>query len=429
MGKNIVALGTQWGDEGKGKIVDHLTPDVMAVVRFQGGHNAGHTLKVNGKKTILSLIPSGILHPHVFCFIGSGVVLSPKALMGEIQKLESEGLEVRDRLKVSGGCPIILPTHIALDAAREQKLQTGAIGTTKRGIGPAYEDFVARRGLRLCDLMQPMRVKAALTELLEYHNFLLTQYYGASSICVPDLIAEILEEVQPLRKMVADVSYWLETFKEEGKNILFEGAQGALLDINHGTYPFVTSSNTLAAQASIGAGIGLHALDSILGITKAYTTRVGNGFFPTELTDSIGRYLGEKGQEFGSVTERPRRCGWLDAVALRHVAKLNSLTGLCVTKLDVLDELDEIKICTEYRFGEDKIEPQYFDAHLLSNYIPQYETLPGWQSSTAGITDYSALPENAKRYLDRIESLVGVKIDMISTGPAREAVIVRNKFW
>ena len=429
MGRNVVILGSQWGDEGKGKIVDLLTDKASVVARFQGGHNAGHTLVIDGKKTALHLIPSGILRSHVNCVIGNGVVVAPDALLKEIQMLEERGVKVRGRLKVSGSCPLILPYHIALDQAREAARGNAKIGTTGRGIGPAYEDKVARRGLRLSDLANIERFAEKLKEVMDYHNFALTEYYKADPVDFDQTLALVKEWAQVLLPMKADVTKILHDAREAGENILFEGAQGSLLDIDHGTYPFVTSSNTTAGSTATGSGFGPLYLDDVLGITKAYTTRVGSGPFPTELHCEIGRYLGEKGHEFGTTTGRERRCGWFDAVALRQAVRVNSISGICLTKLDVLDGLDEIKICVGYQDvnGNDAGMPMHADD--FENITPVYETMRGWSSVTVGVQRLEDLPEAAKNYICRIEELTGAPVDVVSTGPDRvETVVLKHAF-
>ncbi len=429
MGRNVVILGSQWGDEGKGKIVDLLTDKASVVARFQGGHNAGHTLVIDGKKTALHLIPSGILRSHVNCVIGNGVVVAPDALIKEIQMLEERGVKVRGRLKVSGSCPLILPYHIALDQAREAARGNAKIGTTGRGIGPAYEDKVARRGLRLSDLANIERFAEKLREVMDYHNFALTEYYKADPVDFDQTLALVKEWAQVLLPMKADVTKILHDAREAGENILFEGAQGSLLDIDHGTYPFVTSSNTTAGSTATGSGFGPLYLDYVLGITKAYTTRVGSGPFPTELHCEIGRYLGEKGHEFGTTTGRERRCGWFDAVALRQAVRVNSISGICLTKLDVLDGLDEIKICVGYQDvnGNDAGMPMHADD--FENITPVYETMRGWSSVTVGVQRLEDLPEAAKNYICRIEELTGAPVDVVSTGPDRvETVVLKHAF-
>lgn len=429
MGKNVVILGSQWGDEGKGKVVDLLTDKVDCVVRFQGGHNAGHTLVINGKKTILRLIPSGILHDDVVCLIGNGVVLSPSAFLTEVAELENNAVNVREKLRISTACSLLLPIHVALDKAREAHLGKDAIGTTGRGIGPAYEDKIARRGIRMSDLRDTAKLSEKLREVMEYHNFMLKNYYKAETVDFQQSYDELLVQSAALLPLMDDVAAMLHEFRREGKNILFEGAQGTFLDVDHGTYPFVTSSNTTAGGASTGSGFGPLYLDYVLGITKVYTTRVGAGPFPTELLDDIGASIAKRGHEFGSVTGRPRRCGWFDAVALRRAAYINSLSGLCVTKLDVLDELAIIKICVGYHINGEMVDSLQFDAESLINCEPVYEEMPGWQSSTYGMTDYNQLPPNAKAYLKRLEEVVEVPIDIISTGPDRQhTILLRHPF-
>lgn len=427
MGKNIVILGSQWGDEGKGKIVDLLMEQASVVVRFQGGHNAGHTLVIDGEKTVLRLIPSGILRPHVQCLIGNGVVLSPTALLQEIGELERRQIPVTDRLRISEACTLILPYHVAIDQAREKAKGNAKIGTTGRGIGPAYEDKVARRALRFGDLFDEKRFASKLAEVLDYHNFILQHYHQHEPIDFNSLLENILSLVPQLFPMKADVSALLAAHRGMGHNIIFEGAQGTLLDVDHGTYPFVTSSNTVAGAASVGSGFGARYLDYILGITKAYTTRVGSGPFPTELQDEVGKRLAERGNEFGSVTGRPRRCGWLDLVILRRSHQMNSFSGLCITKLDVLDGLDTVRICVGYQLQDKVISELPSLADDLALCFPVYEDLPGWQESTLGVKTFDALPLHAKKYLLRIEELAGVPIDMISTGPDRnETIILRH---
>ena len=427
MAKNVVVIGTQWGDEGKGKIVDWLTDDVAGVVRFQGGHNAGHTLVVNGKKTILRLLPSGMLHPHVTCFIGNGVVLSPEALLQEIDELTAAGLDVVNRLRISQACPLILPYHVALDQAREIKKGAEKLGTTGRGIGPAYEDKVARRAIRLNDLLSPQRFSDKLVEVLDYHNFVLTKYLGVPAISFDSVFEPTLKMAERLKPMIADVSAELNKLMQEGKQLLFEGAQAALLDVDHGTYPYVTSSNCLAGQASAGAGVGPQSLHYVLGITKAYATRVGSGPFPTELEDEVGERLRKRGNEFGSVTGRPRRCGWFDAAALKRAAQINGLTGLCITKLDVLDGLETLRICTGYQVGGKVTDILPYGAENIADCVPIYEDHPGWKDSTFGIKQWDQLPKAAQTYLRRMETLVGAPIAIISTGPDREETIVLQR--
>ncbi len=426
--RNIVVLGTQWGDEGKGKIVDLLTDRVSAVVRFQGGHNAGHTLVIDGKKTVLHLIPSGILREGVTCMIGNGVVLCPEALATEMAMLEKNGIPVKERLRVSPACTLILPYHIALDQAREAAKSEGKkIGTTGRGIGPAYEDKVARRGLRVDDLFYPERLKEKLTEILEYHNFILTNYFKQDAISVEKTYKTCLEAAELLKDLVEDIPHALHKARENGESLLFEGAQGTLLDIDHGTFPFVTSSNTTAGGTATGSGFGPLYLDYVLGITKAYTTRVGGGPFPTELDDDIGQYLGEKGHEFGATTGRARRCGWLDTVALKRAIQVNSVTGICLTKLDVLDGLKTIKICTSYECPEKgTLETTPVGAEGYERVKPTYIEMPGWDDNTFAVTEFDKLPQAALNYIAKIEEIVGVPIDIVSTGPDRVETIVRR---
>jgi len=429
MAKNVVVLGTQWGDEGKGKIVDLLTENVTAVVRFQGGHNAGHTLVIDGQKTVLHLIPSGVLREGVLCLIGNGVVLSPEALLAEMAELESRGVPVRERLRLSPACPLILPYHAALDIAREKARGDAKIGTTGRGIGPAYEDKAARRGLRLGDLRNPARFEAKLRDVMDYHNFVLREYYKVPQIDVQQTLEQSLRHGETLLPLMADVPALLHEYRMAGKRILFEGAQGALLDIDHGTYPFVTSSNTTAGGTATGSGFGPLYLDYVLGITKAYTTRVGSGPFPTELFDEVGAHLARRGHEFGATTGRPRRCGWFDAVSLREVVRINSVSGLCITKLDVLDGLETINMCVGYEDSSGHIVGTPRDSADFESLVPIYETVAGWEGSTLGITEWGQLPLNARRYIDRIAEVVGVGVDIVSTGPDRtETIILRDPF-
>ena len=429
MNKHVVVLGTQWGDEGKGKIVDLLTDQAEVVVRFQGGHNAGHTLVINGEKTVLHLIPSGILRDHVKCFIGNGVVLSPEALLAEMAKLEATGVPVRERLSLSAACPLILPYHVSLDVARQLKRGDAKIGTTGRGIGPAYEDKVARRGLRLGDLAVPVRFAERLKEVLDYHNFVLTQYYGVAAIDYQQCHDDTLTMGEQLLPMMTDVTTALQQFRQAGARILFEGAQGTLLDIDHGTYPFVTSSNTTAGGTATGSGFGPLYLDYVLGITKAYTTRVGGGPFPTELFDETGARLAERGHEFGATTGRARRCGWFDAVALKQAVNINSVSGLSLTKLDVLDGLESIRICVAYHDANGRAVPAPVDAEDYLKIVPVYEEVPGWSESTIGIQSLEDLPHQARHYIHRIEETVGAPIDIISTGPDRvETIVLRHPF-
>lgn len=429
MGRNIIIVGTQWGDEGKGKIVDMLTDHVQGVVRFQGGNNAGHTLVINNEKTVLRLLPSGILREGVKSFIGNGVVVSPSALIKEIEELELRHVPVCERLVISQSCCLLLPYHVAVDQAREKAKGKQALGTTGRGIGPAYEDKIARRALRMSDLLHPDRFAAKLKDVAEYHNFVLTQFFAGEAIPYQAVLEQTLAFADKIRPMVADVAALLAQYHQEGKNLLFEGAQGTYLDIDHGTYPFVTSSNTTAGGAATGSGFGPLQFDQVLGLTKAYTTRVGSGPFVTELTDETGQLLAKRGNEFGSVTGRPRRCGWFDAVLLKRSAQVNSLSGLAMMKLDILDEFDTIKICTAYRHKGKLLTLPPADTETFAECEPVYEELPGWKSSTYGVTQWEKLPENAQKYLKRIEALVGVPIDLVSTGPGREeTVILRHPF-
>jgi adenylosuccinate synthase len=429
MSKNVVVLGTQWGDEGKGKIVDLLTDQAGVVVRFQGGHNAGHTLVIDGKKTVLHLIPSGILRDNVACLIGNGVVLSPEAVLKEIAELEAAGVPVRARLKISPACPLILPYHVALDQARESRRGEDKIGTTGRGIGPAYEDKVGRRGLRLGDLQDEQRFARKLRDVMEYHNFFLEKYYQVEPLSVEKVLAETLEMGRELLPMMADVAGILHQYRRDGANIMFEGAQGSLLDIDHGTYPFVTSSNTTAGGTATGSGFGPLYLDYVLGITKAYTTRVGSGPFPTELFDATGAHLAKKGHEFGATTGRPRRCGWFDAVALRTAVNINSVSGLCLTKLDVLDGLETIRICVGYNREDGKPAHNPMDSDDYAGLVPIYEEVPGWSESTLGAKTLAELPAAARSYIQKIEAVVGAPIDIISTGPDRvETIVLRHPF-
>ena len=429
MARNVVVIGTQWGDEGKGKIVDWLTDEVAAVVRFQGGHNAGHTLVVNGKKTVLRLIPSGILHPEVICYIGNGVVLSPQALLQEIDELAVAGVEVMTRLRISEACPLILPYHVAIDQAREMALGLAKLGTTGRGIGPCYEDKVARRAIRLHDLYFPERFKEKLVEVLDFHNFVLKHYLKSDTVSVDSVFDSTLKMGERLKPMIADVSADLNRLMADGRSLLFEGAQAALLDVDHGTYPYVTSSNCLAGQASAGAGVGPQALNYVLGITKAYATRVGSGPFPTELENDIGERLRKRGNEFGSITGRPRRCGWCDAAALKRAAQINGLSGLCITKLDVLDGLETLRICTGYKIDGRVMDILPYGADSIAHCEPIFENHAGWSESTYGVKTWEGLPKAAQVYLKRIEALVGTSIDLVSTGPDRdETVVIKHPF-
>jgi len=427
MGKFVIVIGTQWGDEGKGKLIDLLAERAAAVARFQGGHNAGHTLVIGGRKTVLSLIPSGILRDAVRCFIGNGVVLSLEALSIEADMLLERGIPVFERLRVSPSCPLILPSHVALDRAREQARGANAIGTTGRGIGPAYEDKVARRAVRVADLFDHARFAAKLAEVLEFHNFVLERYFEQPAIDLQRTLDEQLALGERIRPVVADVSQAIYELRRAGANVLFEGAQAAMLDVDLGTYPYVTSSNTTACYAGTGTGIGPRVFDEVIGIVKAYTTRVGAGPFPTELFDATGAQLAEVGREFGSVTGRKRRCGWFDSVVLRRCVVQSSVTGLVMTKLDVLDALETIKICVAYRVGGRTLSEPPLLGDTYADAEPVYEELPGWRQSTVGITEYAALPGNARRYLERIETLAGIPIDMVSTGPDRTETIVRRQ--
>jgi adenylosuccinate synthase len=435
MSKNVVVIGTQWGDEGKGKVVDWLTDHAQGVVRFQGGHNAGHTLVIGGAKTVLHLIPSGILRQHVVCYIGNGVVLSPQALLKEMDTLQEAGIDVYDRLRISEACPLILPYHEALDKAREAAKGAGKIGNTGRGIGPAYEDKVARRAIRLQDLFQRERFAAKLGEVLDYHNFVLKNYFNAAPVDFQQTLDGALALADRLRPLVLDVPRALYEANKAGQNLLFEGAQGTLLDIDHGTYPFVTSSNCISGAACAGSGIGPQHLHYVLGITKAYTTRVGSGPFPTELYDAeakrdpIGEGLAKRGHEFGSTTGRARRCGWFDAAALKRSIQINGVSGLCITKLDVMDGMETVRIGIGYR-----IDGQFSDilpagADALAGCEPVYEEMPGWKESTVGVRNYDDLPKAARSYLERIAAICAVPVDMVSTGPDRdETIVLRHPF-
>jgi len=435
MNKNVVVIGTQWGDEGKGKIVDWLTDHAQGVVRFQGGHNAGHTLVIGNKKTVLHLIPSGILRAEVQCYIGNGVVLSPQALLTELRMLEEAGVNVRSRLKISEACPLILPYHVALDQAREAAKGTAKIGTTGRGIGPAYEDKVARRAIRLQDMFYRERFAAKLGEVLDYHNFVLKNYFQTETVDFQRTLEDTLALAEQIKPMVADVSNMLYLANQQGQRLLFEGAQGALLDVDHGTYPFVTSSNTIAGGASTGSGVAPQMLNYVLGITKAYTTRVGSGPFPTELYDAvdkldpIGKQLATRGHEFGSTTGRARRCGWFDAAALKRSIQVNGVSGLCITKLDVMDGMETVQIGVGYSIGGTTHDIFPVGAEALDHCEPIYEEMPGWSESTVGIKRYEDLPVAAKNYLKRMEEVCGVPIDIISTGPDRdETIVLRHPF-
>jgi len=430
MGKNVVVLGTQWGDEGKGKIVDLLTERANYVVRYQGGHNAGHTLVINGEKTVLHLIPSGILRENVTSIIGNGVVLSPEALMKEMKGLEDRGIPVRERLLLSEACPLILQYHVAMDLAREKARGDKAIGTTGRGIGPAYEDKVARRGLRVGDLFDKETFAVKLKEIVEYYNFQLVHYYKAEAVDYDKVLNDVLAIADILTGMVVDVSELLDNARKRGDLVMFEGAQGTLLDIDHGTYPYVTSSNTTAGGVATGSGLGPRYVDYVLGIVKAYSTRVGAGPFPTELFDDVGEYLGQKGNEFGATTGRRRRTGWLDAIAVRRAVQINSLSGFCLTKLDVLDGLETVKICVGYRMPDGReVTTTPLAAEGWEGIEPIYESMPGWTESTFGVKTPEGLPQAAHNYIKRIEELTGVPVDIISTGPDRsETMILRDPF-
>ena len=429
MGKNVVVIGTQWGDEGKGKIVDLLTDKADAVVRFQGGHNAGHTLVIQGRKTVLHLIPSGILRKDVRCLIGNGVVLSPTALLEELEMLEAGGVEARGRMGISESCPVILPYHIALDQARETARGNKAIGTTGRGIGPCYEDKVSRRGIRLGEMLDEEHFKERLREVMDYHNFALEHFFKFETVDYQQVLDEALAQAEQIRPLIEDVPGTLHGLRRHGRSVMFEGAQGALLDIDHGTYPYVTSSNTTAGGAATGSGVGPRDIDYVLGIVKAYTTRVGAGPFPTELFDDDGEHLGVKGHEFGATTGRKRRCGWLDTVALRRSLQINSVTGMCITKLDVLDGLDTVKICVAYKLDGREVDAPPVGADRFAQCEPVFIEMPGWKESTVGLKSRDALPETARAYLRKVEELCETPIDIISTGPDREeTVVLRHPF-
>lgn len=428
MGKSVVVLGTQWGDEGKGKIVDLLTEKAAAVVRFQGGHNAGHTLVINGEKTALHLIPSGILRDGVRCVIGNGVVVAPDALLKEVRALEERGVPVMERLRVSQACPLILPYHVALDQARELKRGNAKIGTTGRGIGPAYEDKVSRRGLRVDDLYQP-EFAEKLKDVMEYHNFSLTKYYGVEAVSYEETLASCMDWAAQIKDIVVDAVDLVHTIREDGGDIMFEGAQGTLLDIDHGTYPFVTSSNTTAGGVATGSGVGPLYLDQILGITKAYTTRVGSGPFPTELFDEVGKHLADIGKEKGTTTGRDRRCGWFDAMLVKHAIRVNSINTICLTKLDVLDGLETIKVCIGYQDVDGNSLKVPASADQFAKVTPVYKELPGWTETTFGAKTIEQLPANARAYIRFIEDAIGAPIDIISTGPDRvETIVLRHSF-
>ncbi len=429
MGKNVVIIGTQWGDEGKGKVVDLLTDKAQAVARFQGGHNAGHTLVIEGKQTVLHLIPSGILRDNVRCLIGNGVVLSPSALLEEIDMLEQGGVPASSRLGISESCPLILPYHVALDAAREKARGKKAIGTTGRGIGPAYEDKVSRRGIRLGEIFDVPHITERLREVMEYHNYALQHYFDFETVDYQKTLDELLEQAERIRPMVEDVTGTLHEMRRNGENVMFEGAQGALLDIDHGTYPYVTSSNTTSGGAATGTGVGPRYIDYVLGIVKAYTTRVGAGPFPTELFDADGEYLGEKGHEFGATTGRQRRCGWLDAVALRRSLDINSVSGMCITKLDVLDGMKTLKICVAYELEGKQVDTPPVGADKFEKCKPVFIEMPGWSESTVGAKSLDDLPQAARDYLDKVTELCETPIDIVSTGPDRaETIVLRHPF-
>ncbi len=428
MNSNVVVVGTQWGDEGKGKIVDLLTDHVSAVVRFQGGHNAGHTLVMGNEKTVLHLVPSGILHAGVRCLIGNGVVFEPFAFMKEVELLEARGFSIRERLTVSPAAQLIMPYHALIDSAREEALGGKKIGTTGRGIGPAYEDKVARRGIRVGDLYNLSSFKEKVAVALDFHNFVLTKYFSKDPVDSENIFDSYASVAEDLKPMVADVVPILEKLQDAGDNILLEGAQGSLLDVDLGTYPYVTSSNTTASSAGLGSGLGPKDIDYVLGIAKAYTTRVGEGPFPTELMDSTGEAIAKKGNEFGATTGRPRRCGWFDAVAMKRAVKLSSVSGICLTKIDVLDDLEVVRICVDYEY-EYKRELFDFSSACLSDVTPKYIEMPGWQESTSGLTEYDQLPASARNYVQELEKQIGVPISMISTGPDREeTIILANPF-
>ena len=437
MSKNVVIIGTQWGDEGKGKVVDLITDKVSSVVRFQGGHNAGHTLVIDGKKTVLHLIPSGILRDNVECLIGHGVVLSMSAMIKELGELDAAGVDAKSRLKISPGCPLIMPYHVALDNAREVKRGKAAIGTTGNGIGPAYEDKVARRGLRVGDLLDEVAFAEKLKDVMEYHNFALTNYYGVDAVDYEATLTEALEQAKVVIPMITDVTEQIHQHIKNNENVLFEGAQGALLDIDQGTYPYVTSSNTTSGGAVTGSGVGVTDIDYVVGIVKAYTTRVGGGPFPTELIydvstdegDEIGKTLGTVGCEFGATTGRQRRCGWLDMVTLNRSFNLNAVTGICLTKLDVLDSLDSIKICIAYELNGVEVTTPPYDAQGYADAKPVYIEMPGWNTSTIGTSSFDSLPIEAQNYIRKVEELSGLPIDILSTGPDRdETLILKHPF-
>jgi adenylosuccinate synthase len=429
MSKNVVILGTQWGDEGKGKLVDLLCEKASAVVRYQGGHNAGHTLVINGQKTVLRLMPSGMLQEGMQCFIGNGVVLSPEAFLQEMDELEKRGIPVTERLRISAACSVLLPYHVRIDQAREKARGSNKIGTTGRGIGPCYEDKVARRGIRMMDCFDQAKLEEKLKALADYHNFQLTHLFHEAALPYETVLSQLNTMMQRILPMVSDVTAELGALMKAEKSILFEGAQGTLLDVDLGTYPFVTSSNTTAGAVSTGTGFGPRYIHEVLGVTKAYVTRVGAGPFPTELHDDVGKLIAERGNEFGSVTGRPRRCGWFDVVLMRRSVQVNSLSSLAMMKLDVLDTLSEINICTAYRYRGEIIQDLPMNLCELQQCEPVYETMPGWQTSTYGVTDINQMPEAARNYLARLEALCGVPIDIVSTGPERhQTIVIRHPF-
>lgn len=429
MAKNVVVVGAQWGDEGKGKCVDWLTEQVDGVVRFNGGHNAGHTLVINGKKTVLRLIPSGVMHPTMTCYLGNGVVVSPQAFFGELQQLRDAGCEAEHRMRVSGNAALVMPYHVALDHAREAAAGSKKIGTTGRGIGPAYEDKVARRGVRVADLLDEKRFTERVTDAMDLHNFVLTKYLGAQALDVNEVIDGTLAYADRIKPMVTDVSYTLNKLMAEGKRFLFEGAQGSMLDIDHGTYPYVTSSNVVAGAVCAGAGVGAQHVDYVLGITKAYCTRVGEGPFPTELNDDIGQYMRDKGGEYGAVTGRPRRCGWFDGAAIRRAVQINGLTALAVMKLDVLDGMDTVRLGVGYKYNGEEIDVMPYGADACAKCEVIYEDFPGWKENTFGVTKWEDLPETAKQYLARLSEVAGCPIAVVSTGPDRsQTILLDNPF-
>ena len=426
MAKNVVVVGAQWGDEGKGKIVDWLTEKVAGVVRFNGGHNAGHTLVINGNKTVLRLIPSGIMHPTMTCYLGNGIVFSPEAFFGEIEQLKKNGCEAEHRLKVSGNAPLVMPYHVALDHAREAAAGSKKIGTTGRGIGPTYEDKVSRRGVRVADLFNPEHFAERVRDAMELHNFVLTKHLGAQAMDVNKVIDDTLAYADRIKPMVMDISYTINTLMDQGKSFLFEGAQGSMLDIDHGTYPYVSSSTTVAGAVCSGAGVGAHRIDYVLGITKAYCTRVGEGPFPTELNDDLGQHLRDKGFEYGAVTGRPRRCGWFDGAALRRAVQINGLTGLAIMKLDVLDGMDTVKLGVGYMYRGQRVDIMPAGADAVAECEVIYEEFPGWKESTFGVTNWDDLPETARQYLTRLAEVAGAPIALVSTGPDRAQTILHT---